>query len=163
MKPEEVRTEGHYTIDLRKLVDKWKDREGSLIMLLHEVQKQIGYIPRPVSLQLAQMLEIPLARIYEVITFYNFFKLEPPGKHHIAICLGTACYLKGAPALIEEAEKMLGVKTGQTTSDGLFYLSSVRCLGCCGLAPVMMIDEKVYGKLDKKRLGEILQGYKDKK
>jgi len=163
MKPEEVRTEGQYTIDLRKLVDKWKDREGSLIMLLHEVQKQIGYIPRPVSLQLAQMLEIPLARIYEVITFYNFFKLEPPGKHHVSICLGTACYLKGAPVLIEEAEKLLGVRTGQTTPDGLFYLSSVRCLGCCGLAPVMMIDEKVYGKLDKKRLGEILQGYKDKK
>lgn len=163
MKPQEAGSEARYTIDLRKLVDKWKDKEGSLIMLLHEVQKQIGYIPRPVSLQLAQMLEIPLARIYEVITFYNFFKLEPPGKHHISICLGTACYLKGAPVLIEEAEKLLEVKIGETTRDGLFYLSNVRCVGCCGLSPVVMVDDKVYGKVDKKRLGEIIQGYMDQK
>jgi len=144
---------------LIQLAKKWKDKRGSLIMILHDVQHIYGYVPRETSLKLAQLLDVPLAKIYEVITFYNYFKLDPPGKHNIAVCLGTACYLKGAPELIDEVTKILGIAEGQTTKDNLFHLDVVRCLGCCGLAPVMMIDEKVYGKVQRKQIAEILQQY----
>jgi NADH-quinone oxidoreductase subunit E len=102
------------------------------------------------------MLDVPLARIYEVITFYNYFKLSPPGKHRISVCLGTACYLKGAPALITEMKSLLDVEEGKTTKDGLFHLDVVRCLGCCGLSPVIMVDSKVYGKVKKSEIADIL-------
>jgi NADH-quinone oxidoreductase subunit E len=141
------------------LIEKWKAKEGNLIMILHELQNYYGYVPRQASLQLSKMLAVPLARIYEVITFYNFFKLTPPGKHRIALCMGTACYLRGASVILDEIKNILGVKEGQTTKDGLFYLDVVRCLGCCGLAPVMMIDSKVYGKVKKNEVADILSKY----
>jgi NADH-quinone oxidoreductase subunit E len=145
--------------DVKNLVEKWKDKKGNLIMILHELQNHYGYVPRELSLQLSRMLDVPLARIYEVLTFYNFFKLEPPGKHRISVCMGTACYLKGASQVLEEVKNILNVKEGQTTEDGVFSLDVVRCLGCCGLAPVMMIDEKVYGKVKKSEITEILSKY----
>jgi NADH-quinone oxidoreductase subunit E len=145
--------------ELVNLVQKWKDKEGNLIMILHEVQNHHGYVPRELSLELSKMLDVPLARIYEVITFYNFFKLNPPGKHRIALCMGTACYLRGAQIILDEIKNILGIKEGQTTKDGLFYLDVVRCLGCCGLAPVMMIDNKVYGKVKKNEVADILSKY----
>lgn len=145
--------------ELVNLVEKWKGKEGNLIMILHEVQNHHGYVPRELSLELSKMLDVPLARIYEVITFYNFFKLNPPGKHRIALCMGTACYLRGAQVILDEIKNILGVKEGQTTKDGLFYLDVVRCLGCCGLAPVMMIDDKVYGKVKKNEVADILSKY----
>lgn len=146
-------------IDIKNLVAKWKDKEGNLIMILHEIQDAYRYVPRSVSLQLSKLLNVPLARIYEVITFYNYFKLNPPGKHRIAVCLGTACYLKGSAKILEEIKSILNIKEGQTTKDGLFHLDVVRCLGCCGLAPVMMIDDKVYGKVNKNEVMEILSKY----
>jgi NADH-quinone oxidoreductase subunit E len=145
--------------EIRGLVDKWKDKEGNLIMILHEIQNHHGYVPRELSLELSEMLGVPLARIYEVITFYNFFKLQPPGKHKIAVCLGTACYLKGASEILKEIKNILHVEEGQTTKDGLFHLDMVRCLGCCGLAPVMQIDSKIYGKVKKSEIMEILSAY----
>jgi len=145
--------------ELIKLVEQWKSKEGNLIMILHEVQNHHGYVPRELSLELSKMLDVPLARIYEVITFYNFFKLNPPGKHRIALCMGTACYLRGAQTILDEIKNILGIKEGQTTKDGLFYLDVVRCLGCCGLAPVMMIDNKVYGKVKKSEVADILSKY----
>lgn len=145
--------------ELVSLVQQWKGKEGNLIMILHEVQNHHGYVPRELSLELSKMLDVPLARIYEVITFYNFFKLTPPGKHRIALCMGTACYLRGAGVILEEIKNILGIKEGQTTKDGLFYLDVVRCLGCCGLAPVMMIDNKVYGKVKKSEIADILSKY----
>ena len=145
--------------EVKALVEKWKDRKGNLIMILHELQNHYGYVPRELSLQLSRILEVPLARIYEVITFYNFFKLEPPGKHRVSVCMGTACYLKGAPQLLEEIKGILSVREGQTTQDGLFYLDVVRCLGCCGLSPVIMVDDKVYGKVKKSEVMEILSRY----
>ncbi|HTY44478.1 MAG TPA: NADH-quinone oxidoreductase subunit NuoE [Patescibacteria group bacterium] len=145
--------------DVQSLVEKWKDKKGNLIMILHELQNHYGYVPRELSLQLSRMLDVPLARIYEVLTFYNFFKLEPPGKHRISVCMGTACYLKGAPQILEEVRNILNVKEGQTTEDGVFSLDVVRCLGCCGLAPVVMIDDKVYGKVKKSEITEILSKY----
>jgi len=125
-------------------------------MILHEIQNQHGYVPRDISLKLSEMLDVPLARIYEVITFYNYFKLSPPGKHRISVCMGTACYLKGAPLLLEEIKDLLNIEEGKTTADGLFHLDVVRCLGCCGLSPVIMIDDKVYGKVNKAQIAEIL-------
>jgi len=146
--------------EIASLVEKWKDKEGNLIMILHELQNYYGYVPGR-ALELSRVLHTPLARIYEVITFYNFFKLTPPGKHTIALCMGTACYLKGAPLLLNEIKSLLNVEEGQTTKDGLFQLDVVRCLGCCGLAPVIKIDEKVYGKVQKSQIMGILSEYGD--
>ncbi|MDD3087927.1 MAG: NAD(P)H-dependent oxidoreductase subunit E [Candidatus Omnitrophica bacterium] len=145
--------------ELVKLVEEWKGKEGNLIMILHEIQNHHGYVPRELSLELSKMLEVPLARIYEVITFYNFFKLSPPGKHLIKLCMGTACYLRGAGIILDEIKNILGVKEGESTKDNLFHLDVVRCLGCCGLAPVLMIDEKVYSKVKKAEVADILSKY----
>jgi NADH-quinone oxidoreductase subunit E len=145
--------------EIKQLAQKWKDKEGNLIMILHEVQNRYGYIPRGVSLALSRELDMPLARIYEVITFYNYFKLVPPAKHHISVCMGTACYLKGAPEILTEIKDILHVEEGQTTADGNFRLDVVRCLGCCGLAPVMMIDDKVYGMVKRSEIMDTLSRY----
>jgi len=149
--------------EIEALVDKWKGKPGNLIMVLHELQNHYGFVPREAALKLSRKLGVPLARIYEVITFYNFFKLDPPGKHRIAVCMGTACYLKGAPLILEELRSILSIQEGQTTKDGLFQLDVVRCLGCCGLSPVMMIDDKVYGKLKKSEIVDIISQYGSEK
>jgi NADH-quinone oxidoreductase subunit E len=135
--------------EIQGLVRKWKDKEGNLIMILHEIQNHHGYMPRGISLELSKELGVPLARIYEVITFYNFFKLVPPAKHHISVCIGTACYLKGSADILGEIKNILHVEEGKATADGLFFLDVVRCVGCCGLSPVIVIDGKVYGKVKK--------------
>jgi NADH-quinone oxidoreductase subunit E len=152
-----------FNIDLQPIVDRWKDKEGNLIMILHDVQHELGYVPRAISLELSRLLKMPLARIYEVLTFYNFFKIEPPGKHHISICLGTACYLKGAPNLLSEAERILNIKYGQTTPDGFFYLDLVRCVGCCGLAPVVVVDGKVHGKVTREQIAGLINDFNKEK
>jgi NADH-quinone oxidoreductase subunit E len=132
------------TADVKAVIERWKDKRGNLIMILHDIQDRYGYVPREAALEVSRQSDTPLARIYEVLTFYNYFKLVPPGKHNISVCLGTACYLKGAAALIDEISRVLHVEEGQTTKDGLFHLQVVRCLGCCGLAPVITVDNKVY-------------------
>ncbi len=147
--------------EIREIADSWKDKEGNLIMVLHEIQNRYGYVPREVSLVLSEILDVPLARIYEVITFYHFFRLTPPGKMKIAVCMGTACYLKGGAELLAELEHLLCVKPGETTKDGQFQLEVVRCLGCCGLAPVLKIKEKIYGGVKKKDIGDIIAQYSD--
>lgn len=149
------------TRDITALAEKWRGKKGSLIMVLHEIQNEFGYVPREVSLQLSHLLDVPLARIYEVITFYNYFKLDPPGKFTVAVCLGTACYLKGAAEIVSEIQSLLNIKEGETTADGLFHLDVVRCLGCCGLAPVMSINGKIYGKVKRSEVMEILSKYKN--
>lgn len=132
---------------VRRIAKKWSRERGSLIMALHEVQEHYGYVPREVALQVAQLMDVPMARIYEVITFYNFFRLEPLGRFNISVCLGTACYLKGAGELIRTLSEELGITEGETTPDGEFHLQSVRCVGCCGLAPVVVINGKTYSKV----------------
>jgi NADH-quinone oxidoreductase subunit E len=148
---------------VKELARKWQGKEGNLIMILHEVQNHYGYIPRDTSLHLSDVLSVPLARIYEVITFYNYFKLDPPGKHHISVCMGTACYLNGAPEILREVMDVLHIEAGYTSEDGNFYLDTVRCLGCCGLAPVLMIDGKIYGKVKKSAVMDILSHYTEVK
>jgi NADH-quinone oxidoreductase subunit E len=146
-------------VEIKDLVQKWKGKEGNTIMVLHEIQNKYGYVPRDVALEVSKLLEIPLARIYEVITFYNYFELSPPAKHTVSVCLGTACYMKGSPRLIDELKNILHVHEGESTSDGNFHLNVVRCLGCCGLSPVMSIDGKIYGKVAKQELVEIISRY----
>jgi len=147
--------------EIREIADSWKGKEGNLIMVLHQIQNRYGYVPREVSLVLSEILDVPLARIYEVITFYHFFRLTPPGKKKIAVCMGTACYLKGGAELLAELEHLLCVKPGETTKDGQFHLEVVRCLGCCGLAPVLKIEEKIYGNVKKKDIGDIIAYYSE--
>ncbi len=141
---------------LMQFIEKWKDRPGNLIMILHKVQEEYKYIPRPVAFEVARILDIPLAKIYGVVTFYHFFKLEKPGEHNLQVCMGTACYLKGAADIIGSLESQLGIKVGQTTQDGKFSIEAVRCVGCCGLAPVLVVQEEVFGKLTTKKIPEVL-------
>ncbi|MFH1067952.1 MAG: NAD(P)H-dependent oxidoreductase subunit E [bacterium] len=137
-------------------VEAWKGEEGNLIMILHAIQNQYGYVPREVAMVLSELLGVKLARIYEVITFYHYFKLHPPGKHNVSVCLGTACYLKGAAALLTEVKNRLGVEEGQTTADRKYHLDVVRCIGCCGMSPAMVVDGKTHGKVKTSDLGGIL-------
>jgi NADH-quinone oxidoreductase subunit E len=148
-----------FPAELISFIDAWKVKPGSLIMILHKTQEIFGYISRSAAEQLSRMTNIPLARIYGVITFYHFFKTTKPGKHRISVCLGTACYLKGGADLIEEARKILNLAPGEVTADGLFSIDEVRCVGCCGLAPVMTVGGDTYGKLTKDQLPEIFAKY----
>jgi len=142
--------------DVTLIAQKWKKKRGSLIMALHDLQGRYGYIPREAAMELGRQLQVPLARIYEVITFYNFFKLKSPGQHIVSVCMGTACFLKGAPKLLEDATQQLGIEPGETTPDGKFHLQMVRCLGCCGLAPVAMADGVTLGKVDSAKLHDYI-------
>lgn len=148
--------------ELNNYVNNWKSKRGSLIMILHAVQDYYGFVPKEISFTLAQELKLPLARIYEVLTFYNYFKLQPVAKYKISVCMGTACYLKGASEILQTIKKLLNIKEGQTTEDGLFTLETIRCYGCCGIAPVVSINGKIYGKVDKEKIHEILNEYKAK-
>jgi NADH-quinone oxidoreductase subunit E len=148
--------------ELIAFIDEWKVKPGSLIMMLHKIQETFGYIPRDAADQLAKLSGIPLARIYGVVTFYHFFKTTMPGKHRISVCLGTACYLKGGQDLIDEARSILSLPVDGVTPDGMFSIDPVRCVGCCGLAPVLTIDDDVYGKVTKDQLPDIIAKYQTK-
>jgi len=147
--------------ELISFINEWKVKPGSLIMILHKTQETFGYISRESAAKLAQLTGIPLARIYGVITFYHFFKTTKPGKHRVSVCLGTACYLKGSSELIEEARNILGLVPDGVTEDGLFSIDEVRCVGCCGLAPVMTVGTDTYGKLTKDMIPGIIAKYKN--
>ncbi len=141
-------------------IQKWKKRPGNLIMVLHRVQKEYGYVPRSIAFQVADLLEIPLAQVYGVITFYHFFKLKKPGRFQFAVCMGTACYLKGGEDLLQELENLLGVGLNTVTPDGQFSVEAVRCLGCCGLAPVLSVNGTMHGNLKKEDVAALLAEYK---
>ena len=148
------------TPELKAFIAEWKDKPGNLIMVLHQVQQTYGYIPRNIAIEISELLSVPLAKIYGVVTFYNFFKLQKAGKYIAQVCLGTACYLRGGDDLIKEFEKQLGVGVNATTADGLFSVEAVRCLGCCGLAPVVVVNGEVYGKLTKGDVAGIIEKYR---
>ncbi|MCF7688528.1 MAG: NAD(P)H-dependent oxidoreductase subunit E [Cephaloticoccus sp.] len=131
--------------DVQQHVEHWRNEEGNLIMILHAIQNQHGYVPREVAMELSRELGVKLARIYEVITFYHYFKLQPPGAHKVTVCNGTACYLKGSGDLINELRTQLGISEGQTTPDRQVHFDTVRCIGCCGMAPAMVVDGKTCG------------------
>ncbi len=149
-----------FSQELNGFIDEWGKKPGGLIMMLHRIQNEFGYIPREAAEKLSRMVGLPLAKIYGVVTFYHFFKTAKPGKHRIAICMGTACYLKGGEDLVDEARSILGINGEEVTDDGLFSIDEVRCLGCCGLAPVLMMDDEVYGKVAKDQLPDIIAKYR---
>lgn len=150
------------TPELEAFIAEWKEKPGNLIMVLHQVQETYGYIPREVAFEVAEALDVPLAKIYGVVTFYNFFKLKRPGRNKVQVCMGTACYLKGGEDIINELEKVLGVGLNTVTPDGEFSVEAVRCLGCCGLAPVMVINGEVFGKVTTDKLPGILDLFRKK-
>ena len=132
---------------LLAVIDASRATPGCLMHVLQEAQAIYGYLPLEVQKIIAEELGISLSEVYGVVTFYSQFSLKPKGKNRISVCLGTACYVKGSDKILEELEKQLGIKCGECTEDGLFSIDSCRCVGACGLAPVMMIGDEVYGKL----------------
>ncbi len=144
---------------LLKIIADHKEVPGALMPVLQQAQELYGYLPIEVQTKIAEGLGISIEEVYEVVTFYAQFSLNPIGKHRVAVCLGTACYVKGSQNILEELEKQLGVKAGGTTPDGIFTLEATRCLGCCGLAPVIVVDEEVYGRLVPADIKGILAKY----
>ncbi|NLK46448.1 MAG: NAD(P)H-dependent oxidoreductase subunit E [Treponema sp.] len=153
-----------FSNELLAFIDAWKSKPGNLIMILHRVQEEKGYISKEMAQAVSELTGTHLARVYGVMSFYHFFKTQKPGKYKISICLGTACYLKGGQDLIDESRSLLGLSNDMvSTEDGLFSVEPVRCIGCCGLAPVLSVNGDVYGKLVKSQVAEIIAKYKNMK
>jgi len=148
-----------FSSELVDFINEWREKPGNLIMVLHRVQSEFGYVSRESADEVSKMLDIPFAKVWGVLTFYHFFKLNKPGKYNIQVCMGTACYLKGGDALIDELSKTLGIEVGGITDDGNFSLEAVRCIGCCGLAPVMTVGGEVFGKVTKAQIPGILKKF----
>jgi len=146
---------------LELIIAEHKDQPGSLIPVMHEAQELFGYLPLEVQTVIAEGLDVPLADVYGVATFYSKFTLQAKGQYQINVCLGTACYVKGAQLIIEKVADMLKIKVGETSQDGLFSLDATRGIGACGLAPVMTVNEKVYGQLTVDKVEKIMKEYLD--
>jgi len=151
---------------LREYMNEVKEKENSgsyLIAILHKTQELYGYLPQEVMDEVALTMNIPSSHIWGVATFYHYFSLKPRGEHLISVCLGTACYIKGADRILDTIKNELKIDVGETSEDGLFTLQETRCLGACGLAPLMMIDDKIYGRLTPKEVIKILKSYRKEK
>ena len=148
---------------LKKVIEEHKEQAGGLMPILQKAQDIYGYLPIEVQTMIADGLGISLSEVYGVVTFYSQFSLTPKGEHQISVCLGTACYVKGSDKVLEAVEKKLGIKSGECTPDGLFSIDSCRCVGACGLAPVMLVDEDVYGKVTPDQVDSIIDSYLAKK
>ena len=142
---------------VRAICDKHGNQPGELINILHEAQHLHGYLPEEMQRLIAAKLNVPVSRVYGVVTFYTFFTMTPKGKHPSSVCMGTACYVRGSEKLLEEFKRVLGIEVGETTPDGKFSLDCLRCVGACGLAPVVMIGEKVYGRLQAVDVKKVLE------
>ena len=146
---------------IHEICDSYKNDPGDLIKILHSAQTHFGYLPESVQREIAKKLKISVAKVYGVVTFYSFFTMTPKGRHAISVCMGTACYVRGAEKVLDELKKQLNIKVGGVTEDGKFSLDSLRCVGACGLAPVLLIGEKVYGRVEPGQIKEILDSYTD--
>lgn len=144
-----------------EIINKFRNTNGALIPILHAIQDEFGYLPEEALELVSEEMSIPLSEIYGVATFYSFFSLEPKGEHVVRVCMGTACYVKGSQLILDEISKELNIEVGKTTEDGKFTLEACRCIGACGLAPVIMIGEKVYGRLLPEEIKGILKEYKN--
>lgn len=145
---------------IAEVIDEYKDREGSLIQILHMAQGIYGYLPLELQQFIAERLNKPLSEVSGVVTFYSFFSTRPRGENTIRVCLGTACYVRGGKKIIEKLREVLGVEVGGTTADGKFSLEVMRCIGACGLAPAITINDKVYKQVNPDKLRNILEQYK---
>lgn len=145
---------------LMHVITEHKDKKGSLMVVLQHAQEIYGYLPYEVQKMIAEGMSIPMEKIYGVVTFYSQFSLQPKGKYKISVCLGTACYVKGAGDLMDKLKKALDLKEGECSPDGLFSLEACRCIGACGLAPVLTVNDDVYGRLTVDDIEGILSKYK---
>ena len=144
---------------LLKVIEEHKGQDGALIPVLHEAQNIYGYLPIEVQEKISDGLGVPMSEIYGVVTFYTQFTTEPKGKYNIAVCLGTACYVKGSGTILDKIKEKLGIDVGECTSDGKFSIEATRCIGACGLAPVLTINDEVYGRLEPDDIYAILEKY----
>ncbi len=145
--------------ELKEVCKSFNNDKGELINVLHKAQGIFGYLPAEVQEVIAKELDVSVAHVYGVVTFYSFFTMTPKGRHPISICLGTACYVRGAEKVLDEFKKELNIAVGETTADGKFSLSCLRCVGACGLAPVVMVGDKVYGRVAPDGVKEIIAEY----
>jgi NADH-quinone oxidoreductase subunit E/NADP-reducing hydrogenase subunit HndA len=149
--------------ELKEFISKTKGYEHAesyLIAVLHKAQKLYGYLPKEIMDEVADQMNIPTAHIWGVATFYHYFNLEPIGKHVVSVCMGTACFVNGADKVRDALKTELGIEVGETTEDDIFTLQEARCLGACGIAPVIMIDDKIYGELDAKKTVDLIKKYR---
>ncbi|WP_294069544.1 NADH-quinone oxidoreductase subunit NuoE [Proteiniphilum sp. UBA1028] len=145
---------------INQVCNAYHNDPGELINVLHETQHEFGYLPAEVQDVIAHNLHLSVAHVYGVVTFYSFFSMIPKGEHPVSICTGTACYVRGAEMVLEEFKKELHVKVGETTPDGRFSINCLRCVGACGLAPVVLVGEKVYGRVSPDGVKAILEEYR---
>ena len=145
--------------ELEEFIDKLETKEGSLIAVLHKAQNIFGYLPKEVQEFIAEHLDESLAHVYGVVSFSSYFTMVPKGEHPISVCMGTACYVRGADKVLEEFQNRLKIKSGETTLDGKFSIDALRCVGACGIAPVVLVGEKVYKKVEPKDVAKIISEY----
>lgn len=151
--------------DLNKIKEICKDhgnKPGELINILQSTQEHFGYLPAEIQEAVAQELDIAVAKVYGVVTFYSFFTMIPQGKYPVSICTGTACYVRGADNVLQEFKRQLGIEVGETSEDGKFSLNGLRCVGACGLAPVVLVGDKTYGRVAPDEVKDIIAEYQDK-
>ncbi len=157
---EEFPQEKYHELDL--FIEGLETTKGALIEILHKAQHIFGYLPRDVQLYIARKLGIPGAEVFGVVSFYSYFSTKPSGRHTVSVCMGTACFVRGADKILEGFKNKLGIEANETTEDGLFTIKDVRCIGACGLAPVVMIDGKVFGRVKEEEIDGILDLYRSK-
>ncbi|HHW67263.1 complex I 24 kDa subunit family protein [Defluviitalea raffinosedens] len=145
--------------ELEQFIDELSDKNGALISALHRAQEIFGYLPKEVQQFVAKKLNIPVSKVYGIVSFYSFFTMIPKGKYPISVCMGTACYVRGADKVLDEFKRELNIEVGETTADGNFSLDALRCVGACGLAPVVLVGEKVYGRVTPDQVKSILKEY----
>jgi NADH:ubiquinone oxidoreductase subunit E len=144
---------------LDEIIERYKGKPGGLIPALEEAQVALEFLPTPIQRRIARGLNLPLSRVYGVVTFYSFFTMTPRGRHTVRVCLGTACYVRGGKAIADTVEKIFGIKEGETTPDRMFTYETVRCLGACGLGPVVVVDNDVHGRVKPAKVNDILNQY----
>jgi len=144
---------------LVEVIAEHSKKPEDLIMVLHKAQNLFGYLPRRVQEMVSEGLNVSLQEVYGVVTFYNFFSTVPQGRHSVKVCLGTACYVRGSQEVLDKAQKELGIKVGETTEDRRYSLDVVRCIGACGLAPAMLVDDDVYGRVKSNNVMDVIEQY----
>ncbi len=144
---------------IEEICKSFENNPGELISILHKTQSEFGFLPEDIQREIAKNLKISIAKVYGVVTFYSFFTMTPKGKHAISVCMGTACYVRGAEKVVDELKAQLNIKVGGVTPNGKFSLDCLRCVGACGLAPVVLVGEKVYGRVEPHQVKEILAEY----
>ncbi len=157
--PEKAKIDPTKLEELGNFIESLETTKGALIEILHKAQEIFGYLPRDVQLYVARKLGIPCAEVFGVVSFYSYFTMKPSGKHTISVCMGTACFVRGSDKIISKIKEKLNVESNETTKDGMYTLKDVRCVGACGLAPVVMVDDKVFGRVTEDEIDKIFEQF----